>query len=156
MAIRIARCAAKQKNIAVCGYHGWHDWYLASNLNKNQLNNHLLPNLKTLGVHEKLKNTVFTFDYNNKKQLMNLIEQKKIGIIKMEVARNNLPNVNFLKFVRNLADKKKIVLIFDECTTGFKKKSWRNAPYDRYNSRYINVGQSYWKWICNHCGSGQK
>ena len=121
LAIRIARCATKQKNVAVCGYHGWHDWYLASNFNKNQLNNHLLPNLKTLGVHEKLKNTVFTFDYNNKKQLTNLIEKKKIGIIKMEVARNNLPNINFLKFVRNLADKKKIILIFDECTTGFRR-----------------------------------
>ena len=91
MAVRIARCATKNKNVAVCGYHGWHDWYLASNLKKNQLNNHLLPNLKTLGVHEKLKNTVFAFDYNNKKQLLDLIERKKI------------------------------ILIFDECTTGFRR-----------------------------------
>ena len=34
VAIRIARLCCKTKNVAVCGYHGWHDWYLASNLNK--------------------------------------------------------------------------------------------------------------------------
>ncbi len=121
MAIRIARCAAKNSNVAICGYHGWHDWYLAGNLKKNQLKDHLLPNLKTLGVPKQLKNTVFSFEFNNRKQLISLVNKKKIGIIKMEVARNNLPNIKFLKFVRNLANKKKIILIFDECTTGFRR-----------------------------------
>ena len=121
MAIRIARCAAKNNNVAVCGYHGWHDWYLAGNFKKDQLKQHLLPNLKTLGVPKELKNTIHTFEYNNKEQLIHLIKNKKIGIIKMEVARNNLPNLNFLKFVRNLANRNKIILIFDECTTGFRR-----------------------------------
>ena len=121
LAIRIARCAAKKENIAICGYHGWHDWYLAGNFKKNQLKNHILPNLKTLGVPKKLKNTIFTFDYNNEKQLIQLIKNKKIGIIKMEVCRNSQPNISFLKKVRALATKKKIILIFDECTTGFRE-----------------------------------
>lgn len=121
LAIRIARCAAKKENIAICGYHGWHDWYLAGNFKKNQLKNHILPNLKTLGVSKKLKNTIFTFDYNDEKQLIKLVKNKKIGIIKMEIARNNLPNIKFLKFVRNLANKNNIILIFDECTTGFRR-----------------------------------
>ena len=27
IAIRIARAAAGKDNVAICGYHGWHDWY---------------------------------------------------------------------------------------------------------------------------------
>ena len=32
IAIRIARAATGRDTIAICGYHGWHDWYLATNL----------------------------------------------------------------------------------------------------------------------------
>ena len=32
VATRIARAASGKDNIAFCGYHGWHDWYLATNL----------------------------------------------------------------------------------------------------------------------------
>ena len=56
------------------------------------------------------------------KQLENLIsDDKSIGTIKMEVIRNNQPKDDFLKKVRNLADKHNKVLIFDECTTGFRE-----------------------------------
>ena len=121
LAVRIARSAAKKSNIAICGYHGWHDWYLAANFKKNRLKNHLLNDLKTVGVNSNLKNTVFTFDYNNTEELIRLIKTKKIGIVKMEVARNNLPNVSFLKDVRKICNKNNIILIFDECTTGFRR-----------------------------------
>ena len=33
LSVRIARAATNNQNIAFCGYHGWHDWYL-SNLKK--------------------------------------------------------------------------------------------------------------------------
>ena len=39
----------------------------------------------------------------------------------MEVMRNEPPKNNFLKKVRALANEKKIILIFDECTTGFRE-----------------------------------
>ena len=39
----------------------------------------------------------------------------------MEVSRNYLPKNNFLKKVRKLATQKKIILIFDECTSGFRQ-----------------------------------
>ena len=56
--------------IAVCGYHGWHDWYLSSNLsNKESLNNHLMSNLPIKGVPRNLKNSVFSFEYNDFKAL---------------------------------------------------------------------------------------
>ena len=38
----------------------------------------------------------------------------------MEVKRNLEPKKNFLRNVRNLANKHNIVLIFDECTSGFR------------------------------------
>jgi len=121
LAVRIARSASKKNNIAICGYHGWHDWYLAANFKKNQLKNHLINDLKTIGVHKNLKNTVYSFEYNKVEQLLKLIKTKKIGIVKMEVARNNLPNITFLKEVRKICNKYNIILIFDECTTGFRR-----------------------------------
>ena len=46
IAIRIARAASGKDKVAVCGYHGWHDWYLAANLkSKNNLNEHLMTGL---------------------------------------------------------------------------------------------------------------
>jgi len=122
MAIRIARTYSKKQNIAICGYHGWHDWYLATNLtNKNNLNKHLLPGLSTKGVLKKLKNTIFPFDYNDLNQLLKLIKNNEIGIIIMEVSRNYPPKNNFLKKIREIANKNKIVLIFDECSSGFRE-----------------------------------
>jgi glutamate-1-semialdehyde 2,1-aminomutase len=122
IAIRIARTYAKSNTIAICGYHGWHDWYLAANLEKtNNLSKHLLPNLNTIGVPKNLKGTVYPFDYNNFHQLEVLVKKKNIGIIKMEVARNQKPKNNFLKKISDLCKKKNIVLIFDECTSGFRE-----------------------------------
>ena len=122
IAIRIARSASGKQNVAFCGYHGWHDWYLAANLrNKKTLDSHLMPGLDPLGVPQNLRNTSFGFEYNNFNQLKKLVDKENIGVIKMEVARSTQPNINFLKKVRGLATKKNIVLIFDECTTGFRE-----------------------------------
>ena len=122
IAIRIARASAKSDNVAFCGYHGWHDWYLSANLNNNKnLNTHLMKDLPIIGVPSSLKNTSFPFRYNDYDGLEKLVNEKKIGIIKMEVMRDIEPTNNFLKKVRNLANKKKIILIFDECTSGFRE-----------------------------------
>ena len=122
LAIRIARSFTKKKNVAFCGYHGWHDWYLSANINsKKNLDQHLMSGLNYDGIPENLKNTSFPFPYNNFEYLIKLINKKKIGIIKMEVSRNFLPKKNFLKKIRKLCDKKKIILIFDECTSGFRE-----------------------------------
>ena len=122
VAIRIARAFSGKDNVAVCGYHGWHDWYLASNIgDSNKLKKHLMNNVPIKGVPKSLKETVFPFEYNNLKQLEELITKKKIGVIKMEVKRDFEPKNNFLKKVREIANKKNIVLIFDECTSGFRQ-----------------------------------
>lgn len=122
IAIRIARAASGKDKVAVCGYHGWHDWYLSANLGDDEnLAGHLLPGLSPKGVPENLKGTVFPFNYNNYAELENLVNKHDIGVIKMEVVRNMGPEDNFLHKVRKLATDKGIVLIFDECTSGFRE-----------------------------------
>ena len=86
LAIRIARAATGKDKILVCGYHGWHDWYIASNLENNKnLDQLLLPGIKTLGVPKKLKGTTLTFNYNDLARVTKLLKSHKdIGAIKMK------------------------------------------------------------------------
>ena len=122
VAIRLARAASGKDNVAFCGYHGWHDWYLASNLSDSKgLDGHLLPGLNPHGVPKNLKDSVHPFEYNNFDKLEELVKTKNIGVIKMEVYRNKEPENNFLHRVRKLANEHNIVLVFDECTSGFRK-----------------------------------
>jgi len=122
IAIRIARAASEKDNVAICGYHGWHDWYLSANHNgDDDLSGHLIPGLSPKGVPKNLKNSVFPFHYNNFQELLDIVEKNDIGVIKMEVLRNFGPEDNFLQKVRDLATKKNIVLIFDECSSGFRE-----------------------------------
>ena len=122
VAVRIARAATGRSKVAICGYHGWHDWYLAANLGDNQsLAGHLLPGLEPNGVPEELRGTVLPFEYNDFEGVEELVENNDIGIIKMEVSRNVSPENNFLEKVRELATSRGIVLIFDECTSGFRQ-----------------------------------
>lgn len=122
IAIRIARAAAGRDKVAICGYHGWHDWYLSANLaNDKGLDGHLLPGLAPNGVPRNLAGTVFPFSYNNYKELEALVSAHDIGVIVMEVVRNVEPEDDFLHKVRKLATDRNIVLIFDECTSGFRE-----------------------------------
>ena len=122
IAIRIARAASGKDKVAVCGYHGWHDWYLSANLGDGEnLAGHLLPGLDPKGVPQNLRGTVFPFNYNNYAELEGLVNTQDIGVIKMEVVRNKGPEDNFLHKVRKLATERGIVLIFDECTSGFRQ-----------------------------------
>lgn len=122
IAIRIARAASGKDQVAICGYHGWHDWYLAANLgDDNHLAGHLLPGLDPKGVPGNLRGTVYPFNYNNYAELEEIVSMHDIGVIKMEVMRNQGPQDNFLQKVRDLATDRGIVLIFDECTSGFRQ-----------------------------------
>ena len=122
ISIRIARAAAGRDNVAICGYHGWHDWYLSANLgDDDSLAGHLLPGLSPAGVPNSLRASTFPFNYNDFEGLEQLVNNHDIGVIKMEVLRNAEPKDGFLEKVRALADDKNIVLIFDECTSGFRE-----------------------------------
>ena len=122
LAVRIARAASGKDKVAICGYHGWHDWYLSVNHNSlNGLDDHLLPGLKPKGVPKNLKDTVYPFTYNDYEQLLDICDNNDIGVIKMEVIRNFGPENDFLQKVRDLATQRGIVLVFDECTSGFRE-----------------------------------
>jgi glutamate-1-semialdehyde 2,1-aminomutase len=122
--IRIARASTGRDKIAICGYHGWHDWYLSTNLDSDKnLDGHLLPGLQPNGVPRGLSGTTLPFNYNDIKQLEQIIKDNngEIAAIKMEVSRNEEPKDNYLQKVRNLATENNIILIFDECTSGFRE-----------------------------------
>ena len=85
------------------------------------MDEHLLSGLETNGVPKSLEGTVFPFRYNDYEELEKIVDNHDIGVIKMEVIRNKGPEDNFLEKVRELSSKKGIVLIFDECTSGFRE-----------------------------------
>ncbi len=117
MAIRIARTYTGRDKVAVCGYHGWHDWYLSGNLQKNKSNIKFSAN----GIPRILKNTTYYFEYNKIKSLEKILRKNDIAAIFMEVERNIKPNKSFLQDVKKLSKKYGAVLIFDECTSGFRE-----------------------------------
>lgn len=124
IALRASRSYNKRDKVIICGYHGWHDWYLAVNLkNKNSLNNHLYKIENLNGITSNLKNNIFSFNYNDFSQLEKIIRenQGKISALIMEVKRDQNPSKNFLKKIRNITSKNNIVLIFDECTSAFRE-----------------------------------
>ncbi|MGR3434366.1 MAG: aminotransferase class III-fold pyridoxal phosphate-dependent enzyme [Shimia sp.] len=122
VAMRIARAASGRDGVAICGYHGWHDWYLATNLGHEKgLDGHLLPGLDPAGVPRALAGTIHPFRYNDLDALTAIVRDHEIGVIKMEVMRNAGPAPGFLEGVRALADAHGIVLVFDECTSGFRQ-----------------------------------
>jgi glutamate-1-semialdehyde 2,1-aminomutase len=123
VAIRLARASSKKDSIAFCGYHGWHDWYLSANIhNKKNLNQDLIIDLPIKGVPKALKNTATPFKFNEIKSFYKIVKKNKnIGCVIMEVERNIKPNLKFLKKVREYCTKNNIVLIFDECSSGFRE-----------------------------------
>ena len=122
--IRIARAFTGKDKVAICGYHGWHDWYVSVNLgDSDALAGHLLPGIPTGGVPRELRGTAIPFHYNDYEEIKKIVEDNKddLAAVKMEVCRNFGPENNFLQKVRDLCTKYGIILIFDECTSGFRE-----------------------------------
>tara|TARA_Y100000588_G_scaffold111442_1_gene122264 strand:- start:23699 stop:25006 length:1308 start_codon:yes stop_codon:yes gene_type:complete len=122
VAARIARAATGRTKIAFCGYHGWHDWYLAANLGKgDELDSHLLAGLDPAGVPAGLQGTMLPFEYNRLDQLEQIVGgNQDIAAIVMEPVRYLPPAKGFLEGVRKVADQVGAVLVFDEITSGWK------------------------------------
>jgi glutamate-1-semialdehyde 2,1-aminomutase len=126
IAVRIARAYTGRDTVAFCGYHGWHDWYLAANLGKeDMLQGHLQAGLIPRGVPKALAGTALPFPYNNLPALEKIISEKKndLSAIVMEPIRNFKPDRDFFPGVIELARESGAVLIFDEISSGFRMNS---------------------------------
>ena len=131
MAVRLARAHTGKDKVAICGYHGWTDWYLAANLKKegatsassDKLGKHWLAGVAPVGVPKVLSGTSLTWDYGSLESLTALLEDNagEVGAIILEVARSGDPPPGFLEGVRALADKHGVVLIFDEVSAAWRE-----------------------------------
>ena len=123
IAARLARAATGRDTIAFCGYHGWHDWYLAANLSADHaLDGHLLAGLLPAGVPRGLTGTMLPFHYNRPDQLRAIADAHsgELAAIIMEPARERGPAPGFLEEVRAIARRTGAVLVFDEVTSGLR------------------------------------
>ena len=134
VAVRIARAATGRDKVVFCGYHGWHDWYLAANLaSESTLTKHLLPGITPGGVPRELEGTALPFEFNNLDSLRQVLDDHsgEVACVILEAARNYLPEPGFLEGVRNLTRQEGVVLIFDEVVTGFRLA--RGGAQEYYN-----------------------
>lgn len=123
IAVRIARGVTRRDRVLFCGYHGWHDWYIAANLARDgSLDEHLFPGIEPIGVPAALKGTALPFRYGDLDLLEHLLKthQDQVACIIMEPMRSELPPEGFLQGVRDLADRHGVILIFDEVSSGFR------------------------------------
>lgn len=123
VAVRLARAHTGRDRVAFCGYHGWHDWYLAANLaDEHSLDGHLLPGLDPAGVPRGLKGTALPFRYNQLNELDAILDAHpgEVAAIVMEPQRGSEPAAGFLEGVRTRASEHGAALVLDEITAGFR------------------------------------
>jgi glutamate-1-semialdehyde 2,1-aminomutase len=123
IAVRIARARTRRDRVAFCGYHGWHDWYLAANLAEERaLDGHLLPGLEPAGVPRGLRGTAIPFHYNRADELEVIVSKHRdeLAAIVMEPVRDQDPDPGFLERVRAIATDIGAVLVMDEVSAGFR------------------------------------
>jgi glutamate-1-semialdehyde 2,1-aminomutase len=107
--VRIARGFTRRDRIAVCGYHGWQDWYIGSTT-------------RNLGVPQATQDLTVRFMYNDIESLAALFRKHpgEIAGVIMEPMNAVQPKEGFLESVRELAHANGALLIFDETITGFR------------------------------------
>ncbi len=108
-AVRGARAYTGRDKVSICGYHGWHDWYVVTT-ERNK------------GVPKILKQLSFVFQYNNVESLKQLFDtyHDEIAAVIMEPVGVTPPTTGFLSDVRKVTHDNGAVLIFDEIITGFR------------------------------------
>lgn len=108
-AIRLARAFTGRSVVAVCGYHGWQDWYIgATSRNK--------------GIPKSVSELTKTFLFNNFKSIEDIFAQYpgEVAAVILEPMNSTWPEPNFLENIRKLCTKNGAVLIFDEVISGFR------------------------------------
>jgi glutamate-1-semialdehyde 2,1-aminomutase len=108
-AIRLARAYTERERVAVCGYHGWQDWYIGSTARHR-------------GVPKAVRDLTRAFVYNDLASLQQLLEQYEgeFAAVVLEPMNVALPAPGFLEGVKELAHRHGALLVFDETITGFR------------------------------------
>jgi glutamate-1-semialdehyde 2,1-aminomutase len=108
-AIRLARAYTGREFVAVCGYHGWQDWFIGSTSRKK-------------GVPSSTSNLTLTFSYNDIDSLKMLFSRfpKQIAAVILEPMTYVYPEEGFLQRVKTICEGEGAVLVFDETITGFR------------------------------------
>ena len=108
-AVRLARAHTGREKIIVCGYHGWHDWFIGTTA-------------KHLGVPEPVRQLSLTFPFNDLNALSDLLKKhdNDIAALVIEPTGKVIPKPGFLTEVRRLCDHHGVVLVFDEVISGFR------------------------------------
>jgi len=108
-AIRLARAYTGRERIAVCGYHGWHDWYIGSTS-------------RNLGIPKVVKELTSTFQYNDLESLKELFLKypNEFAAVILEPMNTTWPTNGFLEGVREISSNEGTLFVFDETITGFR------------------------------------
>ncbi len=108
-AIRLARAYTERDRVAVCGYHGWQDWYIGTT-SRNR------------GVPKVVRDLTDTFIYNDLDSLRKIFKEwpDQVAAVILEPMNIIEPKAGFLEEVKELTHKNGALLIFDETITGFR------------------------------------
>lgn len=107
-AVRLARAYTGRDHVAICGYHGWQDWFIGST-SRNK------------GVPTQVSALTHKFQYNHIESLELLIETlPPLACVIMEPMNVEYPREGFLEKVRAITRKHGVILVFDETITGFR------------------------------------
>jgi glutamate-1-semialdehyde 2,1-aminomutase/spore coat polysaccharide biosynthesis protein SpsF len=107
-AIRLARAVTGKEVVLACGYHGWHDWYVAQT-----------P--RNAGVPLALRAMIDTFPYNDVAALEDALKRHSgnVAAVILEQGPDD-PRDDFLQRVCEVSRRAGAVVIFDEIVTGFR------------------------------------
>lgn len=108
-AIRVARAFTGRDRVAVCGYHGWQDWYIGSTARHR-------------GVPQAVRDLTHTFVYNDPDSLeqMLLTHPGEFAAVILEPMNVTEPLPGYLETVARLTRAHGALLVFDETITGFR------------------------------------
>jgi glutamate-1-semialdehyde 2,1-aminomutase len=108
-AIRVSRAVTNRKKVVVCGYHGWHDWYIGSTT-------------RSKGIPQEIQNLTIRTNYGDTLDFKKIIQknENEIACFILEPFNINEPDIDYLNNVKQLCDQNNIILVFDETLTGFK------------------------------------
>lgn len=108
-AIRVARAYTGRDHVAVCGYHGWQDWYIGSTARHR-------------GVPQATRDLTHAFAYNDLASLEKVFAEfpGQVAAVIIEPMNVAAPQPGFLEGVKALAHRHGALLVFDETITGFR------------------------------------